>query len=314
VQLELAFWPRDCVRQVLHDYLDMKADTVTGETQEHDYAYRVEWLCEMLGPLTPAASVTYPAIEAAARKARGTVKDVTIKRRISFWLAAARYAALREVIDGSRIPEEPPPWLRNDSVHCDDFYTLEQYREFRLALPPGRFRRRADLSMFTGMHTYDLDRTTRKMLDPDYEWPSGIKGRWWRRCNKNASEAKKTRIKPCWVPMEPELREFSGEWLAEPGHADSLISYRLNNMHRTFEAAALRAGLPVIRANLGFRSSHANLLLARDWRPSYVRIVLGHAGEVTTEMVDGLVRARVAKRPTTLEVNYLRNSPDIMQP
>lgn len=313
-QLEMSWWPPGCVRAVLADYFDMRSDGITEETRDEDYRYRVSWLNEMLGEATPAEAVTYAFLEKVARRARGIIKDATIKKRLAFWLSAARYAALRGMIDGAKVPERPPVWLKNDLTHFDDFYTFDQYREFRHALPPGRFRRMADLSMLTGMHTYDLVRTERQHLDPWYVWPGGGQGRWWRRCNKNASEARKTKIKPCWVPMEPELRELAIEWLGQHGETSARIVGPMNNLHRTFEAAALRAGLPVIRANLGFRASHANLLISRHWPYAYVRIILGHIGEITGEVIDGHVRIRSSKRAETLERHYLRDSPDIMRP
>lgn len=304
MQLELAYWPRDCVRSVLLDYVRMRSRGVCGETLDRDYACRVDWLLTALGELTPAEAVDFVTLEAAAFKYRGVLKDVTIKRRLAFWLGAVKYAAKRGLVRKDAIPDLPPDLL-NDSAKMEDHYTPAQFAEFALAVPPGRFRRLAQLSMWTGMHTIDLDETARAHLEPDFEWPgSDLRGRWLRRCTKNRRRG----IKPCWCPMEPELRELAVGWVAEPGPADQLIVGPMYNVDRTFEAAAGRAGLVKIRKNLGFRASHSAMLLARGYSYEYVRIILGHVGEVTSETIEGELRAK-SRRPTTLSKHYLRSSP-----
>jgi hypothetical protein len=308
VQLELGFWPRWCVRRVIDDYLAMRGPALAAESLHNDYARRRAWLLEVLGEMTPAAEVSFDVLDGAARGATGVLKHVTIKRRLVFWRSAVRYAAIRGIVPKDAIPELPP-WLVDDSIRSGTFLTLPQHYEFRLALPSGRYRKRADLSMWTGMHTVDLNTTQRWMLEPDYAWPgSDIVGRWWRRNTKNANPRKPIKIHPCWIVMEPELRELALEWLSEPGPPDKLLIGPCNNVNRTFEAAAARANLPRIRPNVDYRASHATLLMARGWSYEYVRIVLGHVGEVHGELVNGHLRARTAKRPSTLSAHYLRSN------
>ncbi len=314
MQLVLRWWPIDSVRAVLDDYLGMRAESITGETLHQDYAYRVAWLVEVLGENTPAASVGFTELERAARAARGVLRDVTIRRRLRFWRSAVKYAIQRRVLPKDSM-SDLPPWLIDDSVRCGDYYTAEQFAQFRLAVPPGRFRRFAELAMWTGMHTLDVTSMSREHLEPDYMWEgTEVRGRWWRRNNKNASPRRPTKIAPCWVPMEPELRELSCEWLGSRGPADQQLVGPLNNLRRTFHEAAARAGLPTIRPNLGLRSSHATLLLSRGYSYEYVRIVLGHVGEVKGEQVGEQLRAVTAKRPSTLSRHYLRPSPETMRP
>jgi hypothetical protein len=304
MQLELAYWPRDCVRSVLNEYVRMRSRGVCSETLDRDYACRVDWLLEALGELTPADEVDFVALEAAARKYRGILKDVTMKKRFSFWRSAVMLAAKRKLVSKDAIPDLPPDLL-NDAAKMEDHYTPAEFRQFALAVPPGRFRRLAHLSMLTGMHTIDLDETARRHFEPDFVWAgSELRGRWLRRCTKNVRRG----VRACWCPMEPELREMAIEWLSQPGDPDHLIVGPLYNVDRTFEAAAARAGLPKIRKNLGFRASHAAMLLARGYNYEYVRIILGHVGEVSAETIEGHLVAR-AKRPTTLSRHYLRPSP-----
>ena len=314
MQLEFAWFPSGCVRSVVRAYYEMVAPTVAESTAQSDYIHRARWLEDELGGLTPAASVTYATLESAARRARSVLDDPTIVRRIQFWRRAVDYGRMREVV-----PEGPPvripPWLDKKCRPSGDYYTLEQYREFRLALPPGRFRDCEDLSFWSGMHTIDVFGTKRWMLEPDYQWPdSDCRGRWWRRNTKSGTRRRRpTKITPCWVPMEPELRELALEWLSRRESPEACITGRVWNLKRACDSAAARAGLPHVRANLGMRSSHANLLLARDYSQSYVQIVLGHVGPVHAEVIDGAVRARTVS-PTVLTANYMRQSPDILRP
>lgn len=310
-QLELPWYPADSVRAVVSDYFDMRAELVSAETRDEDYRYRVSWLLEVLGELTPAAQVSFVSLERAARRARGVLRDVTIRKRLRFWLGAARYAAARGLVPRESIPEIPP-WLVNDSVKMEDYYTLAQYQEFRLALPPGRFRRLAELGMGTGMHTWDLVRTERRHLEPHYVWEgSEQRGRWWRRNHKNAG--RRVKVAPCWVPMEPELREAALEWLSDRGRDDACVVGPLQNVRRTFHEASARVGLPAIRPNLGLRASHSTLLLARGYSYEYVRLVLGQLGEVRVDQVGDHLRARAAN-PSVLTSHYARPSPDTLRP
>lgn len=311
MQLDLSLWPRNCVRSVLADYVAMKSENLSADTIDDDYRWRTAWLVAVLGEATPAESVTFSVLEAVARGARGVIRDVTIKRRLVFWRAAVRYAAMRDVVPRGCVPELPP-WLRDDSVRSTDYYTTHQYTTFRMALPPGPFRRFGDLGMWTGMHRRDLFDMTRAHLEPDYEWLDDAgnvleRGRWWRRNHKNR------RCAPAWMPMEPELHGLAVEWLREPGHADQRLVGHLDNLSRVFQAAAVRADLPTVRPNLGLRASHATMLMTRDHSYEYVRQVLGHVGEVSAiARDDGSTAATTAKRPSILTRHYLRTSPELL--
>lgn len=310
MQLDLSLWPRNCVRSVLADYVNMKAESLASETVDDDYRWRTAWLVDVLGEATPAESVTFAVLEDAARRARGVVRDVTIKRRLVFWRAAVKYAAMREVVPRGCVPELPP-WLRDDSVRCTDYYTTGQFAAFRMALPPGPYRRFADSGMWTGMHRRDLFDAVCAHFEPDYEWRADdgavmVLGRWWRRNHKNK------RCAGAWMPMEPELRALAVEWLRELGHPEARVCGHLNNLSRVFQAAAIRADLAPVRPNLGLRASHATMLMARDHSYEYVRQVLGHVGEVgSIARDDGSTAATTAKRPSMLSAHYLRPSPEL---
>lgn len=307
-QMELAFWPEGCVRSVCSDYLDMKSECIASETHDTDYFYRAGWCCEVFGDLTRAGDVTFRAFEEVARGARGLLRDITIIKRLRYWRAAAKYAQQRGIVSKDYVIPEVPPWLKAGGKRCTDAYTPLQFKAFRLAIAPGRHRRFADFGMWTGQHTRDLITMTRGMLEPDFEWLGELGevlhvGRWWRRNHKN------TRAQATWVPMEDELRAVAQDYLREPGAPDGLLIGRVNNLRRTFHAAADRSELPRIRPNLGLRSSHSNMLLARGWPYEYVRQVLAHEGEVHGEVTPDGVRAATSKRASTLSRHYLRDNP-----
>lgn len=314
LQLDLPWWPPGSVRSVVTAYFSMRSEAIATETMR-DYNVRARWLCEVLGDCTPAEAVTFRVLERVAREARAVLEDVTIRMRLQFWRSAVRYAVLR----GEARPEalvELPPWLSGEARKMEDYYTLEQYQEFRLAVPPGPYRRLADLSFWTGQHSVDLATMQLAHLEPDHDWgaPITARGRWWRRNNKSLRRRKVVKVRPCWVAMEPELRELAMAWSAELRAPEQLIVGRLNNVRRTFHAAAARAGLPAIRPNVGFRSSFATMLLSRDYPYEYVRIALGHVGEVSAQQrADGTPKAKTAS-PTVLTSHYARASTDIMRP
>lgn len=288
-QLDLPYFAPTCVRGVLDAYLAMRAETCTEATIRDDYRYRIDWLVQVFGELTPACEVTYDALERAARAGRAVLlRDVTIRKRLRFWLSACKYAALRG-LDAPVL--EAPPWLRDDGARLTDFYTPVQFAAFRLALPPGRFRAFADLGMWTGMHTKDLLSMESGHLDPMSAWPDGRQGAWLRRNHKNR------KCQPAWMPMEPELLALV------PELAPLLPLGGLNNIARAFATAAARAELPPIRANLGLRASHATELAKRGHPYEYIRQVLGHEGEVSRGA--GPI-PQTAKRPSTLSRHYLR--------
>jgi hypothetical protein len=117
----------------------------------------------------------------------------------------------------------------------------------------------------------------------------------------------------CCPPDPPVRTTTSWDEISACGRYRSLVG-RLNNLRRTFHAAADRAELPRIRPNLGLRASHGTLRMARGYPYEYVRQVLGHEGEVSAEVaVDGVLRPRTARHASTLARHYLRPSPDLLR-
>ena len=304
MQLELSFYAPTSVRGCLSDYITMKGETVTEETIRDDYMTRAAWCAEQFGELTPVASVTFAAMERAARSARSAFANVTIKRRLVFFCAAVKYAEKRGIVPRGTAPDLPP-WLRDDSQRCEDYYTPEQFAAYEAAMGPGLFRINQRLGFWTGQHTLDLFAMRRSMLDTEYRWEDETgaevrRGRWLRHNHKNR------RCEPTWLPMEPELLVLALEVLNEPGSSDDLITGRIWNIKRACDKAADRAELPRIRANLGLRASHATMLMSRGYSYEYVRQVLGHEGEMRQAGASATPRA---SRPTMLSRHYLRSSP-----
>lgn len=320
MQLELGFWPSGCVRSVLMDFLAMRAESIVEESRI-DYLVRLDWLCEALGPATPADAVTFSVLERVARAARPVLADRTIRMRLQFWAGAMEYAHLRGVVTTGR--PKLPPWLNGATKPMHDYYTPSQFAEFRMALPPGRVRSFADLAFWTGMHTRDVESTARWMLQPDHVFEgTETRGRWWRRNHKGK------KIEDTWIPMEPELRALALAWLAERGAPNALICGVVNNKAKFFQLAAVRTELPRIRPNLGLRASHSSELLARGYSYEYVRLVLGHRGEIRaverTAGADGKPPTdgssppggprAVTMRPSVLSGHYLRPTPGTLRP
>src|SRR5436190_1019511 len=104
--------------------------------------------------------VTGPGVCDATRA--WVLADRTIRMRLQFWAGAMEYAELRGVTKTGR--PKLPPWLNGSTKPMHDYYTPSQFAEFRMALPPGRVRNFADLAFWTGMHTRDVERTERWML------------------------------------------------------------------------------------------------------------------------------------------------------
>lgn len=296
------------MRAVLVDYLAMLAESIAEDTRENDYRVRLEWLIGQLGESTPAAAVTFSGLEAIARQARPILMDVTIKRRLRFWRAAMVYAAKRGVVAWEAVPELPP-WLKDDRKVHSDFYTPAQFAAFRLALPPGPTRRWADIAFWSGMHSYDIVRMRRQDIEPGFAWEgSAERGRFLRRNHKNR------RCEPTWIPCESEFAALADEWLKERGRPDEMLVGRVWNLRRSFQLAASRADLPPVRPNLGLRASYSTMLLSRGHSYEFVRLALGHAGEVRANVgIDGVARASTG-RPTTLTRHYLRPNPEILRP
>lgn len=307
MQLELPFWAENSLRAILRAYLDHQADRIADATVR-DYADRAKWLLDELGESTRADLVTYDTLGALVRRCGPAGKGlmhVTLKKRLVFLRAAFKLAAKRRIISRDLIPDLPD--LPNDSRRRNRHLSSAQLPEFCGHLSP-RFARLARLAFGTGMHALDLWTTTLDHLDPHYVWRDGDggelgRGRWWRRNHKNR------RCVPTWIPMEPELRELALELRADPSLTPkSLVCGRIWGVARAFAAASDRMGIPRV-ALIDLRHSFATLLLGRDYSYEYVRIAMGHEGEI---QADGGDRYAGTKRPSTLSRHYAHPSDDLL--
>ena len=304
MQLELRLWPRDCLVAAIDDYLTTQCDGVADGTID-DYRIRAGWLLKTLGPRTPLRSITFDTLEAMARKhgpAGSGLLYATIGQRIKFLRWCMQLAAKRKLIAKDDVPERPK--LPKDVVRKKPVPGLAEYREMRMALAPGRFRWLADLFYWTGHHNHDAWSFEWWMLEPEYVWAddSGAelaKGRYWRRNHKNR------RCEPCWFPMESEFRDCVLELFdANPARIPNrLITGRVWNLKRTFDAASDRAGLPRYTP-IRFRAGFARMIIARRGR-EYARLAMGHEG------VDSQIQGGRSARPAILERHYLGASSEL---
>lgn len=306
-QLELRFWPRDWLWSAVKEYMDSRELLGRSEGTMDDYEIRATWLLRVLGHHVPLGAVTYEQLEELARKhgpdGTGELLYETIKQRFKFLRQVQTYAAKRKVI--GRDDVLPRIELPRDVLHKKPVPSISQFREFRFALAPGRFRWLADFFFGTGHHTADAYSLEWWMLEPDFEWTteSGqflARGRYWRRNQKNP------RCEACWFPMEPEFREAVIELFRE--HADrrpnQLVTGPVWNLKRTFDAASDRAGLPrftPIRLRAGFAR-----VLASRYPRELVRLAMGH------EAHDSKIQGGQTTRVATLERHYLGPSADVL--
>lgn len=304
-QLELRLWPRDCLWSCFDDYFKSREMLGVAEATLEDYGIRAAWLLKKLGPRTLLGSITFEQLEELARKhgpdGDGSLLYATIAQRFKFLRQAMNYAAKRRVLAKAELLDRVE--LPKDVVHKKPVPSVAKFAEFRLALPPGRFRWLADLFFWTGHHNHDAWTFEWSMLDPDYEWKAGEKllavGRYWRRVHKTH------RCEPCWIPMEPEFRTAVLELFADnpDRRPERLVTGRVWNLRRTFNAACDRAALPrytPIRLRAGF----ARMLRSRYDR-EYVRIAMGH------EAHDSKTEGGKTTRVQVTERHYLGPSDDL---
>lgn len=302
MQLEFAYWGRRTLRAAIDDYFARNCDGLAEGTIV-DYRERAAWLLRELGDLTPLESINHDRLQALADKWRGSLANVTVKRRLLFLVSVLTYAQARELI-----PKVPMlPKLRNDGRLFDRLHTIAQWERFRGFVPPGRFRRLYDTGMLTGQHVDELMTMERWMLDAEHQWPDGQVGRFWRR------NRKWRKCEPGWIPMQPELLALVPELLEDAPRRESLVIGTTWNRQRAFNMAADRAtaaGELIERPTFNdLRRSFASLLVARGWSSQAVRLALGHAGPIPHtwwEEDSGRRPARLAERPRTAERHYIR--------
>lgn len=311
MQLDLPLWSTGTLRGALQMYLVAVAEKIAEATAK-DYQDRADWLCSVFGSSTPLEQVTFARMEKAVKdhgpKGRGLMM-VTLRKRLRMLRAALTYAHDHGLI--ARVPRLPPQ-LHDDGKRGTDFYIVEEFQRFREHVPEGAYRRFFDMGFWTGHHAYDIRRSQRQWLDPDYTWtddggkPVG-RGRYWRENHKNK------RCQGTWLPMEREFRELALGWLeTNPQWSDgSSIVGRLW-VSKVAHVAVAASGLHYVSPNLGMRRSFATMLASRDWPPEYIRQALGHEGEAWIEKQH---RGPVVhtSRPTTATSHYLRPSPDMFR-
>lgn len=308
VQLTLSLFGTGSLRPALESYLSTQCYEI-AEATVIDYSERARWLYSVLGEWTPLEKITYPVLVKLVRQhgpdGRG-LKYVTLKKRLTFLRAALEHAYnMGEGPPPPKLPKLPDDGDRGRVVH-----TREEFKAFRAQLPEGRFRSLADLAYWTGMHTYDLFTMTRSDFDMGYDWgvrqwgarpelqlEAPVTGAFMRRNHKNK------RCLPHWFPLEEEARGAIATILAatRPG-PDALLIGRVWNIGKTFQKACDRAQVPRITP-IRLRASFASRLLADGYPHEYVRLALGHVGEVRD---DG-----TAKPATTLAKHYANMSGDV---
>lgn len=295
MQLSLQLFGAGRLKPAIESYLTTQCYEI-AEATVIDYAERARWLYGVLGEWTPIEKITYPVLVKLIREhgpeGKG-LRYVTLKKRLTFMRAALEHAHnMGEGPPPPKLPRLPDDGNRGKVVH-----TRVEFAAFRLALPEGRFRALADLAYWTGMHTFDLFRMTRADVDFGYQWAPEHKGAFMRRNHKNK------RCDPHWFPLEPDAFAPLAAIVesARPG-PEALLIGRVWNIGKTFQKACDRAEVPRITP-IRLRASMASRLLADGYPHEYVRLALGHVGEVKD---DG-----TAKPATTLARHYAGVSRDI---
>lgn len=336
MQLELHFWPPGSLKEAVTTYLHDQARGLAKATLG-DYEDRAAWCCLVLGPATSIDDITIQRLHEVVRKwgpdGKG-LKQVTLKKRLNFLIASMKYAAARGLIEPMRIPDMKWLKLKDDGRHCETFLTVPQFVDFRAQLggerysfpthgtrgkqspqAAGRYQLAADIMFWTGHHPHDVQTMVWTHLDVNYVWRDHedkeiSRGRYLRRNNKN-----KRIEEPTWFPMEPEFREtILAIQTANKNDPDFFGAHaivgRLSGFKKAFAAAAHKAGVPEVTPN-DLRRSFGTMLASRGYPYEYVRLALGHEGEVTVNVEKGHAQV-VTKRPTTLTRHYLRPSPELL--
>lgn len=313
-QLVLPLFPETCVRGCIDAYLDTVADKLASATLG-DYRARQDWLCRVFGDGTPIAAVTYVDVERVVKahgpRTTSNLKLVTLRKRIRL-LRAALWLQL----DRGNIEKlwKMPRQLGDDGERGGTVYTVAEYSRLREGFTEGPQRRIFDLSFWTGMHTHDLVRTTRGMLNPDHEWRDETgqvvgRGAYLRRNHKNR------RCVDIWFPMEPELRELAAGWLRDNAWGDDDLVAHVRGLEtgtkvlcRLMRKACRLAELPYGEPNRAMRRSFATMIGDRHHDdPEHLRLAMAHEGRMTISREDGRTTT-ATHRPTMDTAHYLRPS------
>jgi hypothetical protein len=310
VQLELAFHGRFSLRAVIGEHMS-RSTVGLREATIRDYSERAEWILREFGESTDARELRLRDLEHVADKWRGIIRNVTIKKRLTFLRAALKLAYEDDVI--GKVPALPR--LQGDGQRKEGFHTVEQWRVFREYLTPGPYRRFYDLAFWTGHRTADVFNTRRVNIDPempivDNNGEVAAVGAFYRRTQKTI----KHRVPETWVPAQPELVELMREWLAEPGLSADPIVRPVTHMGKAFKVAAGRAiadghNVPEALSPNDLRRSFASMLNERGYDPFQVQHFLGHKGTPPTGWSPSLP---LAQRATIASTHYLRPTPTMM--
>lgn len=299
MQLSLQLFGADRLRPAVEDYLATQCYEI-AEATVGDYGERARWLYGVLGEWRELRDITYPALVRVIRvhgpDGRG-LKYVTLKKRLVFLRAVIEHAHNM----GLCPPPPKLPRLPDDGNRGKIVHTRAQFAAFRMTLAPGgKHRTLAELAYWTGMHTYDLFRMTRADLSLSFDWNvEGHIGAFMRKNHKNKH------CEPTWFPLEAEALPVMRDILerTRPG-PDALLLGRVWNIGKTFAKACDRAEVPRI-SPIRLRASMGSRLLADGYPHEYVRLALGHIGEVKS---DGR-----AAPSTTLSKHYACMSADVIR-
>lgn len=307
LQLELSLFGDRSLRAVIDAFMARETEGLSDATIE-DYRDRFKWVLREFGGETDVNDVTFDEFDRIARRHRGILRQVTIKKRFVLLRAAMKLAKKRRIL--KELPELPR--LQNDGEVKNAIHTVAQWEVFRMYLPAGATRRFYDLAFWTGMHTADLFKMTRGDLDLyrpilDEKGEEVSRGAFLRCNQKNA-------MAPLWMPMQPELAMVAREILIDvQGPASTFLVGRVWSLRRTFHMAADRAvadGLDMPRVSpIDLRRSFASMLTGRGFPLEYVRIALGHKGPVPVGWAPG---QHMARKPTTASAHYMRPTPALL--
>lgn len=305
MQLELPKIGEGRLRESIRWLLDHECDGITEETRERDYRFRAEWCLKTFGDcrleeLTGRAGYERlrKVIQENKENEKGS-KNVTIKKKLEFLLRVLKFAANRELIERSRIPELPQ--LANDGVPKNAFHTYDQYKRFRAALPTPRHRIYSDVGWWTGMRREDLETTIKEWVDPwrpftDERGKTISIGCFWLR------NTKRRNFTPYWVPMDEEFKRCVKEFYeAFPMAASDLITGKFSKPARWMDPASLRSGTPRITPHC-WRRSRQTYLESKGVALSDIAYAVGAAST-------GVMKAHYL-RPTPSTLRRLITAPE----
>ena len=298
LQLSFSLFGANRLKAAVEDYLATQCDGLADGTFD-DYNERAKWLYKALGEFCPLESITYPVLNEVVRKwgpsGKG-LRHVTIGKRLKFLRVVMRHAHAM----GWGPELKAIPRLRDDSSPGRKILTLEQFQAFRAQLATWQHRTLADLAFWTGMHRLDLFETRRHHFDLFYDWKvDGHRGAFLRRNHKNQ------KTPDCWMPLEAEALPVIADTLSKIAPSPhALVVGKVHNISRTFYAACDRAEVPRISL-LGLRASFASRHQANQYDNNYIRLLLGHTGELREN--------GTTKQSTPLTRNYLNWSSDMVK-